>query len=445
MNKDTWFDIKLLTECPPHDNTKSIQSDNYGSRLQKALTKLSIPCNKLLHLGRNMGSKILDLLEVEADEIRRMGQWSPTVFDNAYSSKLPMGPMRNLAGYDSDSKIYFNTRTTIEPPSELLRETPIGNWVEDSYATLTSTNEGTQCTTAVHVLRFFRELNKIFLQDAAALLVNHPERKTHPIFEMLSVFHNEQFMVFVEKMRDALQHEEDPLDAKLENVIPGMSRWHSATNAELHNINMRLEEEKAERNLQHDETTKTLRSLSSNVVALIALNLNRENNNDIVTAMLQQQLGNGGAILAATDGRDNNNSTALVPVNSTPTSVRPFSMVPNHKTLEDMWNEWHGEGKYADSDGGIAGRNKELGSKWRKHLPTQHYSRTSRIIKMIESKRQVDGCSIEQTLAELQPIFVECEHRLAGMVIKSQELGYITKQEPRGQKRSIQDISTNNS
>ena len=110
-----------------------------------------------------------------------------------------------------------------------------------------------------------------------------------------------------------------------------------------------------------------------------------------------------------------------------------------------MWNEWHGKGKYADSHGGIAGRNDKFGPKWRKHLPTGHYSRTSRIIKMIESKSQVDGCSIEQTLAELQPIFVECEHRLAGMVAKCQELGYIMKQKPRGRKRSIQDISTNDS
>lgn len=36
--------------------------------------------------------------------------------------------------------------------------------------------------TALHFLDFMKELNTIFLQDAAAMLVLHPERENHPLF-----------------------------------------------------------------------------------------------------------------------------------------------------------------------------------------------------------------------------------------------------------------------
>ena len=55
-----------------------------------------------------MGSKILDLLEEEAEAIKHMGQWNPSMFDNSYSSKFLMGPMTKLAGYTCSYQIFFN-------------------------------------------------------------------------------------------------------------------------------------------------------------------------------------------------------------------------------------------------------------------------------------------------------------------------------------------------
>jgi Transcriptional activator of glycolytic enzymes len=51
-----------------------------------------------------------------------------------------------------------------------------------------------------------------------------------------------------------------------------------------------------------------------------------------------------------------------------------YRMSKKHKTLEDMWDEWNGTGRFEDNFGGIKGRNKKCGSKWRKHLEVQHYS-----------------------------------------------------------------------
>jgi hypothetical protein len=61
-----------------------------------------------------------------------MGQWSPNVVDNSYSSKLPMRPMRKLAGYKSTNPMYFNTRTVVMPSEQLCRSTPMGRWCYDA-------------------------------------------------------------------------------------------------------------------------------------------------------------------------------------------------------------------------------------------------------------------------------------------------------------------------
>lgn len=62
-----------------------------------------------------------------------------------------------------------------------------------------------------------------------------------------------------------------------------------------------------------------------------------------------------------------------------------FYMRPRHTTsLSDLIAEWFGTGIYHDDYGGISGRNKLNGSKWRKHFPSQQYSRTKRIVLTVE-------------------------------------------------------------
>ena len=194
LDNSRWFDIKLLTDVNSNDNTSAMQSDGYGKAIERILKKLKLMTTKLLHLGRNVGSKILDLLEEESEAIRRMGQWNPSIFDNSYSSKLPMGPIRKLAGYHGNNKMYFNTRTNVQVPEELLRMTPIGEWVYDIMPKVME-RAGSDHPTCLHVLNFFAKMNKIFLQDAAAMLVKCPDRAGHPIFDQLPLFVSPEFQV----------------------------------------------------------------------------------------------------------------------------------------------------------------------------------------------------------------------------------------------------------
>jgi len=146
--------------------------------------RLNLPLNKLCHLGRNIGAKWLDLLEVDAEEIRRMGQWNCNVYDNSYSSKLPMNAMRNLAGYNTANGLYFNTRTTVLPTRELCEKTPLGKFAFHMMQELSEKDVEGKYQMAYETLRFMSELSAIFIQDAAAMLIKKPERREHQLFDL---------------------------------------------------------------------------------------------------------------------------------------------------------------------------------------------------------------------------------------------------------------------
>ena len=52
------------------------------------------------------------------------------MFDASHSTKLPMSPIRKLAGFLGD--MCFNTRTVVEVEEALLKATPIGKWLCNS-------------------------------------------------------------------------------------------------------------------------------------------------------------------------------------------------------------------------------------------------------------------------------------------------------------------------
>lgn len=86
LDNEKWFDIKLLSDVHGCDNTKMMQNDLYSKHLKKLLTLMGLASIDLLLLGRKLGPKVLEFLEEENEEIKRMGQWSPGVYDNSYST-----------------------------------------------------------------------------------------------------------------------------------------------------------------------------------------------------------------------------------------------------------------------------------------------------------------------------------------------------------------------
>jgi hypothetical protein len=194
LSNEKWFDVKVLADIKATDFTKEMKNDSYETHIKSVLQRLRLNQNKILHLGRNIGSRILELLESEKSEIKEMGQWADGVQETSYSAKLPMGPIRKLAGFYGKAKVYFNTRTVVDPPEELLLMTPMGGWVYGAYEAVSEAAEPGKKMTAISLLRFFIQLNKIFLQDCAAMIALHEDRKDHALYRMPCLM-SEEFKV----------------------------------------------------------------------------------------------------------------------------------------------------------------------------------------------------------------------------------------------------------
>jgi hypothetical protein len=112
-------------------------------------------------------------------------------------------------------------------------------------------------------------------------------------------------------------------------------------------------------------------------------------------------------------------------------------MKPKHSNLESLYKEKYGLGEFDDSFGGVDGRNKMYGSKWRSHIDRQHYSRAMRVVQAIGVTAKANGSSWKEAVNELEPVFQEANKSVANIVKKLQEKGIISKGKTRGVKRKI--------
>jgi hypothetical protein len=84
-----------------------------------------------------------------------------------------------------------------------------------------------------------------------------------------------------------------------------------------------------------------------------------------------------------------------------------------------LLSEWIGCGDFQDQFGGIEGRNKKFGAKWRKHLPKYIYSRTKeRTIKgMIRAyAKQRKKVSDIDACREMQQVYEQKKRNVKKMV-----------------------------
>jgi hypothetical protein len=149
----------------------------------------------LVHLRRNLGAKLLEMVEEESIVIQQLGNWNLSMQESCYSTKLPMGPIRKLAGCTGANGVYYNPQTMEEVGMVLLQMTPVGKWFYVTHAQVQAAIANRAMKgTVFNFLSFMVEINKVFIQDAAALLIMHPECGNHPMFQM-AVFRSEEFAV----------------------------------------------------------------------------------------------------------------------------------------------------------------------------------------------------------------------------------------------------------
>jgi hypothetical protein len=135
LENEKWFDIKLLTDATrsDHDPTKAIANDSHAKAIKSVLGKLGLVSNHWVHLGRTIGPKLLEFLEIEAQEIWILGNWEAKMQECSYSAKLPMKAVRTANGFVQANGMHFNPRTVVEGPKfeRLKRLTPFA-WANEA-------------------------------------------------------------------------------------------------------------------------------------------------------------------------------------------------------------------------------------------------------------------------------------------------------------------------
>jgi Transcriptional activator of glycolytic enzymes len=265
-------------------------------------------------------------------------------------------------------------------------------------------------------------------------------------------------------MEVALTTEECPLDAKLESVLPGVHNWHkenqsavqsvdrkvAALDGKLSTVDQRINDGffHLERSLQQRQMESDRRIAASFIdIAQRFLNSSGSGSSfDLTAEQLMQEIGYS----HCTDEMDYDEDIIDSEPQQTMTQQqqqqqesssldRLYQFAPKIHTLSDLYDEWHGIGKWqGDPHGGIIGRNKQHKAKWRSKLSghaKQHYSRMARSILAIENYAKQHNCCEEEAVAMLEDMYVtECGTSLSGFVAKCQELNYIKKASPRGKR-----------
>jgi hypothetical protein len=466
MDNKSWFDIKLLVDVHRGgDYDKSMKNDSHGKAIKQVLMTLGIYAYHIVHLGRNLGAKLLEMLEEESEEIRKMGNWNPSIQDASYSTKLPMKPIRNLAGCQKAGGMYYNKRTVVEPPMELLLMTPVGSWVYQAKMWVDKANaNGKGKTTAANFLNFMVALNRIFIQDLAAMMIHHPERVSHPVFHM-ELFRTVEFQVsclfffsflfhvcflphvfsvfqtFKLKMQQELGKKDSPLDANLQSVLPG--------------VHHRLEVHREELGCLRGDVGRltmavelSMQVFNEKVDDIIAMN---EEKNKVLGRM---HIMVGSRLLgeASADGEGSPPSSPPPRPSAPrqPDDCPKYHLSPSPKTFFAIYNEWYGGGPDFEDipvPGGIAALELKFKARWRKHFAPheiKEFSRRRMCINAIDVYAAREGVSNAAAIGRLSTIFEEeGKKKVPIMANLMQSMGLIEKKKKRGkQKKSEEETTT---
>lgn len=194
-NNEAWYDIKLLTDGSD-DNCRSVKSNNYGNSMKEVLQELLIMTNKRLHFGRKHGTIVLEYDELSSDDIKELGNWNPTIQQQRYSTKLPLRPIRSMAGFPP-GQTHYNPRTQVDVPDVLLEQ--VFPWVDGELERVHQrcAEDGIDRQTAVEFLKLLKHLRIVAFQDAAYMLAFSLDRcEGHPMFK-LPCFSNPVFLVSI--------------------------------------------------------------------------------------------------------------------------------------------------------------------------------------------------------------------------------------------------------
>ncbi|KAL3903292.1 MAG: hypothetical protein SGILL_010499 [Bacillariaceae sp.] len=98
----------------------------------------------------------------------------------------------------------------------------------------------------------------------------------------------------------------------------------------------------------------------------------------------------------------------------------------SHKSIASLWDEWYGLGEYADSFGGIEGREKTFKTKWRYKLHYRdrcRFSRNRRIVRAVKKLATDRQITLQESIDDMEARYATCNKSIGLLIIALQEEG----------------------
>ena len=394
----SWFGIKLLTDGAQQNSFKSIKPSTHASHAREVLMELKMSCNSLLHLGRTLGPRWLELLEQETKDTQNLGNWNPDTQQKHYSTKLPMKVLRSMAGFVSADGMHFNPRTVVEPPADLVEQ--MFPWLasaEETVSVFESRCVRNNLPTAKAFLSVIRKSATIALQDAASMKHYEPERFSRCLLFAMPVFRADGFAQFCEEMATALTSVVDPVDTNLEAALPGVKEHLGNLTSEMNSLKEHMR--------QQSLSPTSVRDIVREEVV---------NGNDQPREVLSRNLCAAAEAISprkrslpeTADGVEES-PPRLVLESSNVQQFKEISMDCRNnttKTVSTIYNEYHGIGEFEGRigiAGGLAAVDAKFGRKWRtSNGQDKAFSRVKQIVNAVE-ERVSEEKPVSSVLTEL--------------------------------------------
>ena len=351
-------------------------NSQFTKKIKAACKHCSINSKSWLHFGRKTAPALMDLEEVGEMDKRALGNWATDVFGECYSSKLPLAAMRVMAGFEKETGLHYNPRTTFygeEKHQELAKM--IFPWIEEVEKSCNLEERHS----ARGFLNYLLNLRWVIIQDCAVMIgIN---KRKHFIFEKMNhIFGTDLFKDYMEKMIVHLNasKNDDPNAARIDLLLPGvnakMMQGINATKACHTEISQTNKTILAKLGIMLDNHD----NLATNIESTIKHNLGKAISHigkcmvDYDPGSVAVNTGDEIQIEESTTQTVNHSSTEIV------TDVigidTDYTVPKDFASVECMREHW---------DTKVDDHEKRNGSKWRKHLSTAERKRFTRLKRVV--------------------------------------------------------------
>jgi len=388
-----WFDINLLVNRGKNtDKRKKIPISSFTNSIADACKELRVDTAKYLHFGRSVGSKYAEKVELDASQIKTLGNWSVDCHEDRYSTKIPLKQLRAMAGFRQEKGGYILPRAEIEPCKELQKGI-FGNFDQCLIEKLAvPVNHSSRQPTAIAFMEMLVELRIILLQDIAVLKRQGFE---HIMLSKAAPFNTPEFDTFCTQLYAHIDNCPSGPDTSLKSIVPEI--------VELLKV-------------QQHETTKNFHLLKQSIEETAKQTQVEVSKINEFIHYLNDYRRPGQSELPSTS------QSADVPQASV-VSNSPCYTPQIHKSIQGVWNEWKGIAEFeavVPTPGGMEYLH-NFKPTWKQSLNSgdlKRLSRSKRVVtamNAIMEKDSLNSCPTEKLNAAINSLQVALDQNRGSM------------------------------